>query len=180
MEAAVGKHRSTEVENKAKTIHDTRRGSLKKEALRGLQEIQATISNTYHFGAEVKELEQLSEDARNAFEGADYQEVILYVDQTEEVSRRVKIAHMDSIILEIQESGENTEYLEYLIREAENAYNNERFKVGDEICRRFIGLIRELEYEESAPKRSKIYCRYCGNAAQPDSRFCTICGEKLW
>ena len=104
----------------------------------------------------------------------------MYVDECDEISRRLKIDYMDSIIPEIFEKGENTDYLEYLIREAEDAYYDERYKVGDEICRRFMNLVKDLEFESSIPQRSKLFCRYCGNAIPPDSAFCTICGEKLW
>ena len=153
---------------------------LKKEALRGLQEIQAIISNTYHFGVQVEELEHISQDARNAFEDGYYQEVLLYLDKSEELSRRLKIEYMDTMVMEIRETGENVNYLEYLIRQAEFAYNEERYKVGDELCRRFRGLTKELEFEAAEPKRTKIYCRYCGSNIPPDSTFCTVCGEKLW
>ncbi|WP_455392748.1 hypothetical protein [[Eubacterium] cellulosolvens] len=163
-----------------RNAHERRMESLKKEAIKGLQVIQATITNTYNFGAQVQELEQLSEDAVNAFDSGDYQEVLLYVDQTEELSIRLKIAYMDSFVAKIQRSGENTDYLEYLINEAETAYNNERYKVGDEICRKFMMVIKELEIEKRTPRKSKIYCRYCGNSIPTDSTFCTVCGEKLW
>jgi hypothetical protein len=161
-------------------LHKKRLDSLKKEALRGLQEIQAIITDTCHFGSQIRELEQLSEDARNAFEDGDLQEVLLYVDKTEEVSRRLKIDYMDSIVQELKMTGESTDYFEYLIQEAESAYNNERYKVGDEISRRFKGLIRELELESKPTGRALVYCRYCGSSIPPDSSFCTVCGEKLW
>jgi len=153
---------------------------LKKNALKGLQDIQGTISSTYHFGASIEELEQLSEDARNAFEDGDYQEVLLYVDKTEEMSRRLKINYMDALVAEIHMTGENTEYLDYLIREAENAYNNDRYKVGDEICQRFLELTRELNLESIKSERATVYCRFCGSGIPRDSAFCTVCGKKLW
>jgi hypothetical protein len=166
---------------------EERRGSrgkrldtLKKNALRGLQDIQGTISSAYHFGASTEELEQLSEDARNAFEDGDYQEVLLYVDKTEEMSRQLKINYMDALVSEIRMTGENTEYLEYLIREAESAYINERYKVGDEICERFLELTRELNLESIESERATVYCRFCGSSIPRDSAFCTVCGKKLW
>jgi hypothetical protein len=162
------------------SIREKRLESLKKEALKGLQDIQAIVTTTFNFGAPIQELEQLSEDALNAFDSGDFQDVLLYVDQTEELSIRLKIAYMDSLVSETQSSGENTDYLEHLVNEAENAYNNERFKVGDEICRKFMTVVKELELEARTPKQSKIYCRYCGNALPADSTFCAVCGEKLW
>jgi hypothetical protein len=165
---------------RAGTAREKRLESLKKDALLGLQEIQATISNSLHLGLDISELEQISEDARNAFEDGDFQEVLLYVDKTEEISRRLKIANMDRMVLQIQRTGENTEYLEFLIHEAEAAYNEDRFKVGDEISGRFHSIVKELEYEANTPQRSKVYCRHCGSSLPGDSSFCTVCGEKLW
>jgi hypothetical protein len=162
------------------TVRERRLGILKKEAVRGLQDIQAIITDTAHFGAAIKQLEQLSNDARNAFDDGEFQEVLLYVDECEELSRKLKLDYMESLIPQIFKSGENTDYLEYLVHEAENAYYEERYKVGDEVCRRFMTLVKELEFESTIPHRSKLYCRYCGNAIPPDSAFCTICGEKLW
>jgi len=127
---------------------------------------------------EVASQDPNSEDFFN--DEGDYQEVLLYVDKSEEISRRLRIAYMDSLISEIKYSGENTEYLEYLIRESEKAYDEERYKIGDELCRRFMNLINDLKYESKYSKRSRLYCRYCGNPIEADSTFCSVCGEKLY
>ena len=87
---------------------------------------------------------------------------------------------MDSLIPDVKYSGENTEYLEYLIREAEQAYDEERYKIGDELSRRFMNILKDLTYESKYSKQSKVYCRYCGNTIPPDSSFCSVCGEKLF
>ena len=105
---------------------------------------------------------------------------LIYVDKTEEISRTLKIANMDRVVLQIQRTGENTEYLEFLIHEAETAYNEDRYKVGDEISGRFHSIVKELEYEANIPQRSKVYCRHCGSSLPGDSSFCSVCGEKLW
>jgi hypothetical protein len=159
--------------------YDSRLSTLKKEALKGLQEIQSIISDTYYFGAVIEELERISEDARNAFDDRDYQEVLLYVDKCEELSRHLKLGYMERLIQDFKISGENTEYLEYLFNETETAYNEEKYKIGDELAKRFIAVTRDLEFEEKIVNQTWIYCRYCGNAIPRDSTFCSFCGDKL-
>ncbi len=161
-------------------MYETRLNTLKKDAVKGLQEIQSIISDAYYFGANINELERISEDARNAFDDRDYQEVLLYVDRCEELSRQLKLFHMHSLIEEFKASGENTEYLEYLFFETEKSYNEEKLKIGDELARRFIGVIKDLEFEDKIVNQSWIYCRYCGNSIPRDSTFCSYCGDKLF
>ena len=86
---------------------------------------------------------------------------------------------MDSIISEQKYSGENTEYLEYLIDETENAYNEEKYKIGDELCRRFMKIVTDIQTESNGPRRSRRFCRHCGNTLEPNSTFCSVCGERL-
>jgi hypothetical protein len=160
--------------------YETRINSLKKGALKGLQEIQSIISDTYYFGATIDELERISEDARNAFDDRDYQEVLLYVDKCEELSRQLKLGYMERLIAEFKQAGENSEYMEYLFRETENAYNDEKYKLGDELARRFINVTKDLEFEEKITNQTWMYCRYCGNNIQRDSTFCSHCGERLY
>jgi hypothetical protein len=160
--------------------YETRINSLKKGALKGLQEIQSIISDTYYFGATIDELERISEDARNAFDDRDYQDVLLYVDKCEELSRQLKLGYMERLIAEFKHAGENSEYMEYLFRETENAYNSEKYKLGDELARRFINVTKDLEFEEKMTNQTWMYCRYCGNNIQRDSTFCSHCGEKLY
>jgi hypothetical protein len=160
--------------------YETRMDTLKKEALKSLQEIQAIISETYYFGAQIDELERISEDARNAFDDRDFQEVLLYVDKCEEISRRLKVGYMDSLIAEMKYAGDNTEYLEYLFHETENAYNEEKYKIGDELARKFINVLKDFQIEERTSTHSWIYCRFCGNSIPSDSTFCSFCGEKLF
>jgi hypothetical protein len=167
------------LETEGRGTHKKRLSSLKKEALKGLQDIQHIISGTYHFGAQVDELERLSEDARNAYDDGDYQEVLLYVDKSDELSRRLKVAYIDSIISDIKYSGENTEYLEYLLSEIETSYNDEKYKIGDELCRRFMNVINDIKNESKTPKRGRMYCRYCGSTLPQDSSFCSSCGERI-
>jgi hypothetical protein len=164
----------------AQEQNETRINSLKKGALKGLQEIQSIISDTYYFGATIDELEHISEDARNAFDDRDYQEVLLYVDKCEELSRQLKLGYMERLIAEFKHAGENSEYMEYLFNETETAYNEGKYKLGDELARRFINVTKDLEFEEKMATQTWMYCRYCGNSIQGNSSFCSHCGEKIF
>ncbi len=159
--------------------YEKRMTTLKKEALIDLQEIQRIISESYHFGIPVDELERLSEDSRNAFDAGDYQEVLQYVDKIEDISRQLKVGYMDNLIVNLRTAGENTKYLEYLLHEIEEAYYNERYKIGDEIARRFMTITNDLDNENKKLNHSWVFCRFCGTTIPQDSSFCSYCGKKL-
>jgi hypothetical protein len=158
------------------------KGTFETQALDGIQTIQSIITSLHNYGVDTVILERLSDKAKSAFKNNDFEAIRGYVLECEEVSKKLKIGYMQSLLSNINVSNEELGYLEYLIQQTEEAnYAGDKNKA-EEFGLKYKELIIDLMKNNGQPDQSSRnfeFCRFCGESVPIESTFCSKCGEKL-
>ena len=158
------------------------KGTLETQALDGIQTIQSIITSLHNYGVDTVILERLSDKAKSAFKNNDFEAIRGYVHECEEVSKKLKIGYMQSLLSNINVSNEELGYLEYLIQQTEEANDAGNKNKAEEFGIKYKELIIDLMKNNGQPDQSSRnfeFCRFCGESLPIESTFCSKCGEKL-
>jgi hypothetical protein len=155
---------------------------LESQALDDIQKIQSIITDLQNFGANTVILERLSTKAKEAFKKNDYDAIKGYVRESEDISKKVRIGYMESLMNNVDLNSEELGYLEYLIQQTEEAYERGILEKAEECSSKYKEIIIDLmknngKYPSST--RNFEFCRFCGESVPIDSTYCSKCGEKL-
>ncbi|MCK5560369.1 MAG: zinc ribbon domain-containing protein, partial [Thermoplasmata archaeon] len=151
------------------------------QALDCIQKIQSIISELKNFGANTSILERLSNKAKDAFKQNDFQAIASYVAESEDISKKLKIGYMESLLTTIEVTDEELGYLEYMIQQTEEAYEKHDDFKAEAFSAKFKDIVSDLMrgQNKSLSKNNFEFCRFCGETVMTGSKFCNKCGEKL-